>query len=329
MRVRAVGLAFLVSAGAAWADPSPLEAYAPLKVVGLMPDTSQALLWDEPAGEYKLAKVGDTLDGWKVLEISARDKRVTVGQDDIRDDLALTRLPRPNAMITYATKVVTLPAKPAAAAPSADAAAPLPTPVPPTATVAPGPNAPVATDMLASPGAPGQAESSDPPSPIDPYAPVAAPAPVAVPAPIAAPVGADPAEAVAPLDPYAAQAIPAVTPTQPTVIADGPESQLAVERHAIRRSDLDREINDFDRLMATVQVAPVSGGGFAITRLEPRSFPAALGLRQGDVVRSIAGQPVSNIDDAARVYARLRSVSSFVVEVQRASRRFLLHVDIR
>jgi len=182
----------------------------------------------------------------------------------------------------------------------------------------------VATDMLASPGP--QAESTDP---IDPYAP--APAAAAAPsvpaaAPVAAPVGADPAEAAAPLDPYAA---PAVAPVQPTVIAEGQEAPLPVERHAIRRGDLDREINDFDRLMATAQVAPVSGGGFVLTRLEARSFPTALGLRQGDVVRSIAGQPVSNIDDAARVYARLRSVSSFVIEVQRASRRLLLHVDIR
>ena len=91
MRVTVVALALLVGAGAARADSSPLEAYAPLKVVGLMPDTSQALVWDEPVAEYRLVKVGDTLEGWKVLEISARDKRVTVGQDDVRDDLALTR----------------------------------------------------------------------------------------------------------------------------------------------------------------------------------------------------------------------------------------------
>src|SRR5262249_35437521 len=263
MRVTVVALALLIGAGAARADSSPLEAYAPLKVVGLMPDTSQALVWDEPVAEYRLVKVGDTLEGWKVLEISARAKRVTVAPDDVRAALALTRLPRPNAMITYATKVVTVPAKPPAAA-AADPAAPLPTPVPPTATVAPGPNAPVATDMLASPGVPNQAESNDP---IDPYAPGApAPAPVAapavpapraaaaVPAPpaVPAPVGPDPAEASAPLDPYAAQAAPAVVPGQPTVIADNPEAPVAVERHAIRRIDLDREINDFDRLMATV-----------------------------------------------------------------------------
>jgi hypothetical protein len=324
MRVSAVALALLVGAGAARAD-SPLEAYAPLKVVGLMPDTSQALLWDEPAGEYRLAKVGDTLEGWKVLEISARDKRVTVGQDDVRDDLALTRLPRPNAMITYSAKVVAVGPKVPTATAAAEAAAPLPTPIPPTATVAPGPTPPAGTDMLAAPGAPAPAESSEP---LDPYAP-GVPAAGFAAAPIAAPVGAEPAAPSAPLDPYAPQAAPTVTPAQPTVIADGPESNLVVERHAVRRTDLDREINDFDRLMATVRVAPASGGGFVIARLEPNSFPVALGLRQGDVVRSIAGQPVSNIDDAARVYARLRSASSFVVEVQRGSRRFLLNVDIR
>jgi hypothetical protein len=307
-----------------------------------MPDTSQVLLWDEPAGEYRLAKVGDTLEGWKVLEISPRDRRVTVGQDDVRDDLVLTRLPRPNAMMTYGSKGI-----PVVAATPAGPPAALPAPIPPTATVAPGPTPPAGTDMLVAP------DAAAPGRPIDPYAPVAvvaAPAAAVAAAPVAAPAGAmvpaasatavpiapatlaapdEPAEAAAPLDPYAPQAAPAVAVRQPAFAPGSGESETVVERHALRRVELDRELNDFDRLMSNVSVSPAQGGGFVVARLEPGSWPAKLGLHQGDVVRSIAGEQVSTIDDAARVYARLRSVSTFIVEVQRGQRRFLLHYDIR
>jgi hypothetical protein len=317
-RLLGLALATLLAGGSAFAD-TPLEAYAPLKVVGIMPDTRQALVWDEVAAEYRLVKAGDTLEGWRVLDISAATRHVTVAQDDMRDELVLTRLPRPNALLTYGG------AKAAAVPPPREIAsrpAALPTPVPPTATVAPGPNAPIATDMLAAPGAAGAAAAA----PMDPYGPAAA--------------GAAGAAAFAePMDPYATAAEPLaappaavpvpVTPTQPTVIQDDRDPDLAVERHAIRRADLDREIGDIDGLMATVQVAPLRNGGFALVRLESGSWLAALGLRQGDRVRSIAGETVSTVDDAARVYARLRSTSSFIVEVQRGQRRVLLHYDVR
>src|SRR5512144_2647451 len=95
-----LALGLLLAAGSASAD-SPLEAYAPLKVVGLMPETAQALLWDEAAQEYRVARVGDSLEGWKVVEILPRERRVTVVQDDMRDELVLTRLPRPGSLLTY------------------------------------------------------------------------------------------------------------------------------------------------------------------------------------------------------------------------------------
>jgi hypothetical protein len=309
-------LGALLASGSAFAD-TPLEAYAPLKVVGIMPDTRQALVWDEVAAEYRVVKAGDTLEGWRVMDISASARHVTVAQNDIRDELVLTRLPRPNALVTYGNaKAAPVVAAEVAAPPVSARPAALPTPVPPTATVAPGPNAPIGTDMLAAPAAAAAA------APMDPYGPATS-APVA--------------EAQEPMDPYAASAEPVaappaaapVTPTQPTVIQDDRDPELAVERHVVRRADLDREISDIDGLMATVQVAPLQRGGFALVRLDPGSWLAALGLRQGDRVRSIAGETVSTVDDAARVYARLRSASSFMVEVQRGQRRVILHYDVR
>jgi hypothetical protein len=141
------------------------------------------------------------------------------------------------------------------------------------------------------------------------------------------------------LDPYAVpleterrsapQATP-VSPPQPTEIDAVPElpSTASMERRTIRRAELDRRITDFDGLLASVQVAPARGGGFALVRLQPRSWLASLGLRQGDVVRSVAGEQVSTVEDAARVYARIRTLPSFLVEIDRSAQRIVLHVDI-
>jgi S1-C subfamily serine protease len=101
------------------------------------------------------------------------------------------------------------------------------------------------------------------------------------------------------------------------------------EHRRLSRVRLVREISDFDRLFATVAVAPAQGGGFVIVRLEPRSFVASLGVRQGDVVRSVAGEQVSTIEAAARVYARLVSLPSFSVEVERGSQRIVVHYDVK
>jgi hypothetical protein len=131
----------------------------------------------------------------------------------------------------------------------------------------------------------------------------------------------------APLDPYAAQS----PPVAPTEIDAAPElPQIAtVQHHTLHRAELDRRINDFDGLLATVQVAPARGGGFTLTRLDPHSWLATLGMRQGDQIRTIAGEPVSTVEDAARVYARIRSVPSFLVEIDRGTERVVLQYDVK
>jgi type II secretory pathway component PulC len=119
---------------------------------------------------------------------------------------------------------------------------------------------------------------------------------------------------------------PAPRPTK----SDAP---LAV---TVKRAELDRELGDFDKLGKAIDVSPAAGGGFVVTRVEKGSFPYRLGLRQGDVIRAVAGQRLASVDDAARVYARLRSLKTFTIEVDRpiegaidgASARLVLTVDI-
>src|SRR5262245_59224653 len=73
MKVLFVALAIVgATIGVASAEPGLEEPYAPFKLVGLMPDTGQVLLWADLNAEYRVAKVGDDLDGWKVTQIDPK-----------------------------------------------------------------------------------------------------------------------------------------------------------------------------------------------------------------------------------------------------------------
>jgi type II secretory pathway component PulC len=98
-------------------------------------------------------------------------------------------------------------------------------------------------------------------------------------------------------------------------------------RFTIKRAELDAEIADLDRLMAQVTVKPVAGGGFVLSRMQ-NPFLAKLGIKEGDIVRTVAGETVTTVEDAARVYARLRTAKTFTVEVERGGTRLSFRYDV-
>jgi hypothetical protein len=122
-------------------------------------------------------------------------------------------------------------------------------------------------------------------------------------------VDCDPAPAVAAAPPAPAAPVARAKPPAP------PEDPSAP--HRLSRGDLNRELSDFDRLGAAVDVVQAQSGGFRLVRVDKASWPYRMGLREGDVIRSVAGERVANIEDAARVYARLRQARTFTVEVDR------------
>jgi hypothetical protein len=289
MRLLALAAA-LTLAAPAFAQPILEEPYAPYKLVGVMPDTGQVLLWDDHRGEYRLARAGEELDGWKVSGLDlkdARGPRVALQREDLIDELELVRLPRPGAVMVFKDK--------------ADKDRELAG-----ATVIQ--TMPLGRPQPVAPSAPAPSMEAPPP----------APAPVATPTTPPAP---------------AAPGRPAVNRIEPTIITppadQGPPPAMLQETRVLSRAEFDNEINDFDKLMASASVDRAEGGGFVFTRLERGSWLASLGFREGDVVRNIAGERVSSVEDAARVYARLRTMRSFTAEVQRGGTWVHIEIEIR
>src|SRR5262249_60515486 len=98
---RLVVLCALLSAGSIGAQELPPQApppsTSPLKLVAIMLDTGQVLLWNESGGEYQLARVGDEVEEWRVISVVPEAKRVIVLRKGVRDELYLVQMPRANA----------------------------------------------------------------------------------------------------------------------------------------------------------------------------------------------------------------------------------------
>jgi type II secretory pathway component PulC len=229
--VAAVLLAAMTSV--ALADEDELvEAYAPLVAVAVMPDSGQALVYNQKDKQYELGKIGGTVGGWKIVAIE--QTKIIVANASGPDELPLAEAPA--QMVAW--------------------------------------QPPVKKEKAAE---------------------------------------------------------PVVEIEKPTVVVekkDPPPVQTPIENHTVTRGDLDRELGDFSRLEATIDVKARDGGGFVLTRVDPKSWVATMGLATGDIVHSIAGELVSTVEDAARVYARLHTMNNFEIDVERGGKRITLHYDV-
>ena len=78
-------------------------------------------------------------------------------------------------------------------------------------------------------------------------------------------------------------------------------------------------------------MVPNSGGGFLVREIQPGSVYEKLGVRAGDVIRSINGQPINNMEEVMKVYQQLGGVqqaSNITVEVTRAGHNEFLQYNL-
>jgi general secretion pathway protein C len=75
-------------------------------------------------------------------------------------------------------------------------------------------------------------------------------------------------------------------------------------------------------------IVPNPGGGFQVREVQAGSVYEKLGLRVGDVIRSVNGEPVNNMDEVMRIYQQFGGESQINVEVVRAGKSETLHYDV-
>lgn len=115
-------------------------------------------------------------------------------------------------------------------------------------------------------------------------------------------------------------------------IAEGittrPDGSLAVKRAAF-----DSAFTSDGCLMRTVRVVPafVDGKplGFKLFGIRAGSVPERLGFRNGDVVKSVNGQPFDSPERALEAYSKLKEAKRLDLEIERhgATMKHTIHVD--
>ena len=90
----------------------------------------------------------------------------------------------------------------------------------------------------------------------------------------------------------------------------------------VQRNTLTQQMQRPEFLSQALMV-PNAGGGFLVREIQPGSVYEKLGVRTGDVIRSVNGQPINNMEEVMKLYQQLggvNQVGSVSIEVMRGGR---------
>lgn len=108
---------------------------------------------------------------------------------------------------------------------------------------------------------------------------------------------------------------------------------VRTQRVSMRRSMINDAINDVSKLMTEVKIQPhMEDGrpdGLAISRIKPNSIFRRMGLRNGDILKSVEGQEIRTVDDALRLYDSMKTSDKVSVEIERRGSRRTIDYSIR
>jgi len=129
-----------------------------------------------------------------------------------------------------------------------------------------------------------------------------------------------------------ASAAPARPSTSARPTLQGLE-RVSEGEYRMERATLDRLLENQGDIMASAQIAPDSEGGrvlgLRLVRVKPGSALAAIGLRDGDRLRSINGFELTSVEAGMMAYARLRGAPSLVLQLVRDGKPMELRYDVR
>jgi hypothetical protein len=261
----------------------------PFRVVKLLPETGQVLVYDQERHAHVLVAEGEVISGFTVVEVDedslvvARDGRELVLIADPRAPQLAPGV-APAVLDPYAATAPTRPARVDGGLRPID------------------PYAPAPVREVLAPAT--QRESLRSADVVDPYAPPT-----------------EPRVVVAPREAGGLKPTPAPgSPSAPDPIRAG--------TLAVKRAELEAALSDFTGLGRDIGFVRLPRG-VRLGKVASTSYFWKLGLRDGDIVTAIDGKPLRTLDDAASAYARLGSAKALTVDVERGSARGTLRFALR
>ncbi|MEJ2156298.1 MAG: type II secretion system protein GspC [Desulfobacteraceae bacterium] len=109
---------------------------------------------------------------------------------------------------------------------------------------------------------------------------------------------------------------------------------IRTQRVSLRRSMINDAMQDVSKLMTEIKISPHIGedgqpSGLAVSNIKPNSIFRRMGLRNGDVLRSVDGQDIRSVDDALKLYESMKSANRISVQIQRRGRDRNIEYNIR
>ena len=100
------------------------------------------------------------------------------------------------------------------------------------------------------------------------------------------------------------------------------------QRVSLRRSMIDDSMQDVSKLMTEINIQP-SEEGLSLSNIKPNSIFRRMGLRNGDVLKTVDGQEIRSVDDALKLYENLRSSDKVSLILQRRGSDRTIDYNIR
>jgi general secretion pathway protein C len=98
---------------------------------------------------------------------------------------------------------------------------------------------------------------------------------------------------------------------------------------SLSRSELNTTLQDPSQLTYTGRIGTHAQGGVRMDSAPAGSLPDKLGLKEGDVIKSINGQTVNSPGDLARLYGQFSSITNVRVEILRNGNPLVLTFQIQ
>jgi len=316
------------------AEPTPAAAAVahgkvPLRVVRVMPESRQALLFDRTRSTHVLAEVGGKIDGYTVDAID--DDEVTLSAEGKQIVLAApARGARRHDRDAAGDAAVH--ARSAAEPTPPERAAGDPAPVDPYGDppirVVEAPTAPAPADARTrAPRAEARAAAAPDKQTLDARALAdvmtadsrrhAARAPAALEREPAAPTaGSRPAATGQP-------GLPGLPASEIRTTSAGPGDAIV-----LARGDVDGALADFAGLAAAVR-GSFSASGLTVDAVADGTIFQRAGLRPGDIVTAVDGARLRSLDDAANLYARASTARAITAQIIRSGKPMALRVAIQ
>lgn len=115
---------------------------------------------------------------------------------------------------------------------------------------------------------------------------------------------------------------------------DGDVEKLGDNKFAVEQSVLDNAMNNFESLAGQIRVVPhkdASGqiDGYRLSAIRRGSLFDKLGIKNGDIVHGVNGNPLTSTEGALSVYQTLRNERSFSFDLTRRNQRVTMEYEVR